>query len=65
MWPRMPSGRAHPSAGQSCERLTREAGALVADGDVALVARDKTVPEAARETVSAAVLTLMVGTAAR
>jgi DNA-binding transcriptional MocR family regulator len=50
----MPSGRAYPSAGQSCERLRRAAGALAAEGDVALVARDKTVLEAAREAVSAA-----------
>jgi GntR family transcriptional regulator len=50
----MPSGRAHPSAGQSCERLRRAAGALAAEGDVAPVARDKTVLETARETVSAA-----------
>ncbi len=51
----MPSGRARPSVGQSCERLRRAAGALAAEGgDVALAARDKTVLEAAREAVSAA-----------
>ena len=55
MRPRMPSGRAHPSAGRSCERLRRAAGALAAEGgDVAPVARDKTVLETAREAVSAA-----------
>ena len=52
MRPRMPSGRAHPSAGQSCERLRRPAG--TPRGDVALATRDKTVLKAARETVSAA-----------
>jgi hypothetical protein len=56
---RMPSGRAHPSVGRSCERLRRAAGALCRPptrqgDDVALVARDKTVPDAAREAVSAA-----------
>ena len=50
----MPSGRAHPSGGRSCERLRRAAGALAAEGGVALVARDKTVLETAREAVSAA-----------
>jgi hypothetical protein len=55
MRPRMPSGRAHASVGRSCERLRRAAGALGRrGGDVALVARDKAVPEAAREAVSAA-----------
>jgi hypothetical protein len=34
--------------------VRRAAGALAAEGDVALVARDKTVLEAAREAVSAA-----------
>ena len=56
MRPRMPSGRAHASAGRSCERLRRAAGALGrrGKGDVALVARDKAILEAAREAVSAA-----------
>ena len=55
MRPRMPSGRAHASVGRSCERPRRATGALAAEGgDVALVARDKTVLEAAREAVSAA-----------
>jgi hypothetical protein len=55
MRPRMPSGRAHPSAGRSCERLRRATCALGRrGGDVALAARDKTVLEAAREAVSAA-----------
>jgi hypothetical protein len=54
MRPRMPSGRAHPSAGGSCERLRRATSTLAAEGDVALVARDKTVLEAARQAVSAA-----------
>jgi ethanolamine utilization microcompartment shell protein EutL len=51
----MPSGRAHPSVGRSCERLRRAAGALAAEGgDAALVARDKTVLETTREAVAAA-----------
>ena len=55
MRPRMPSGRAHASAGRSCERPRRAAGALGRRGsDVALAARDKAVLEAAREAVSAA-----------
>jgi hypothetical protein len=32
MRPGMPSGRAHPSVGRSCERLRRAAGALAAEG---------------------------------
>jgi short-subunit dehydrogenase len=55
MRPRMPSGRARPSVGRSGEQPRRAAGALATGGgDVALVARDKTVLEAAREAVSAA-----------
>jgi hypothetical protein len=55
MRPRMPSGRAHPSVGRSCEQLRRAAGTQAAEGgDVALAARDKAVLEAAREAVSAA-----------
>jgi hypothetical protein len=55
MRPRMPSGRAHVSAGRSCERLRRAAGALGRrGGDAALVARDKAVVEAAQEAVPAA-----------
>ena len=55
MRPRMPSGRAHASVERSCERLRRAAGALGRrGGDVAFVARDKAILEAAREAVSAA-----------
>ena len=55
MRPPMPSGRAHASAGRNCERLRRAVGALGRrGGDVAQVARDKAVLEAAREAVSAA-----------
>ena len=54
MRPRMPSGRAHPSVGRSCEQPRRGRRGGHRGGDVALVARDKTVLEAAREAVSAA-----------
>ena len=55
MRPRMPSGRAHASVGRSCERLRREPARWAAEGgDVARVARDKAVVEAAREAASAA-----------
>jgi hypothetical protein len=55
MRPRMPSGRAHPSIGRSCEQLRRAAATQAAEGgDVALAAHDKTVLETARETVAAA-----------
>ena len=54
MRPGMPSGRAHASVRQSCERLRRAAGALGRRGADALVARGKAVVEAAQEAVSAA-----------